>query len=97
MSVIDAIKAIAKRVAANIVSAVERLTTQNVIVTIDGEIVVQDPAVKAIADKVSAFVLASAALFFLLSPLQSRVMMEFGDQLMRTATMLWSGTEQFAT
>lgn len=93
MSFIEAIKNVAKRVLANVVSAVNRLTTQDVVVSEGGEIIIREPLVKSISDKLSAFVLASAALFFLLAPLQGKTTMAIGDQLLRAATTLWSGTE----
>jgi hypothetical protein len=91
MSIIQAFTAAAKRIAANIIAAVQRLSTQEVLVTSDGEIYVKEPAVKNVADKISAILLASAALFFLLSPIQGKAAMEIGDQLLRAATFLWSG------
>ena len=91
MSIIDAIKDAFAKVIHNLLEAVERLTTQEVVVSVDGEIVIREPLIKGVADKVSAVVLASAALFFLLSPIESKVAMALGDQLMRLATTLWSG------
>jgi hypothetical protein len=91
MSIIEAFTAAAKRIAANIVAAVQRLTTQDLLVTSDGEIFVKEPAIKTISDRISAVLIASAALFFLLSPVQGKAAMEIGDQLLRAATFLWSG------
>jgi hypothetical protein len=91
MSIIEAFTAAAKRVVANIIAAVQRLSTQELLVTSDGEIFVKEPVIQTVADKISAVLLASAALFFLLSPIQGKAAMEIGDQLLRAATFLWSG------
>lgn len=93
MSFIDAFKAIVKRVAQNLITAINRLSSKDVLVSDGGEIVIKEPIVKAIADKGAAIVLASAALFFLMSPIQGAKAMAIGDQLMRAATYMWSGTE----
>ena len=91
MGFIEAFKSICKRVVANIISAVHRLSAQDVVVSEDGEIIIREPFVKDIADKLSAMVVASAALFFLLSPLQGATAMKIGDQLLRLATVMWNG------
>lgn len=98
MTFIEAIKSVARRVVANILAATERLSSQEVIVSENGDIVIREPVVKTVADKLSAVVIVAAALFFLLSPIQGKTAMAIGDQLMRAATMLWSGaTPTFAT
>jgi hypothetical protein len=98
MSIVNGLMLIAKRIVANIIRAAERLTSQGVLVTSSGDIIIKEPLAKTIADKLSAVVIASAALFFLLSPIQGKTAMAIGDQLIRAATMLWSGAEpDFAT
>jgi hypothetical protein len=91
MSVISAIKDAFVRVFRNLAKAAESLTNKQVLVTEDGEIVIQEAAVDRFADKVSAALLAGAALFFLMFPTSGKATMAIGDQLMRAATYLWTG------
>lgn len=100
MRVIDAFKSLLLRIATNIAAVAERLVNQEVTISPNGEITVKEPVIRTIADKLSAMVVVSAALFFLLSPVQGKAAMAIGDQLLRAATMLWSGTTpeaEFAT
>lgn len=100
MRLIDAVKSLLGRIVRNVAAIAERLTNQEVTISPSGEITVKEPAIKSVADKLSAVIVASAALFFLLSPVQGKVAMSVGDQLLRAATMLWSGTTpaaEFAT
>jgi len=93
MGFVNAFKAVIKRVIANIVTAIHRLSSQDVVVSQDGEIIIREPAIKGFGDKLSALVLASASLFFLMSPLQGESAMKIGDQLIRMAAVLWDGTD----
>jgi hypothetical protein len=88
---IDAIKDVFARIIRNITKSAEALTSQGVLVTPTGEIVVTEPVLQRLSDKVSAILIAGAALFFLVSPIQGKTTMAIGDQLMRAATYLWSG------
>ena len=91
MSIISAIKDAFVRVFRNLAKAAESLTNKQVLVTADGEILIQAPAVERLADKASAVLLAGAALFFLLFPSSGKTTSAIGDSLMRAATTLWSG------
>lgn len=91
MSIITAFKTVLARVARNIATVVSRLSEKDVSVSADGEIIVKEPAVKYLSDKMSAIVLGSAALLFLLTPIQGKWAMALGDQLLRAAALLWSG------
>jgi hypothetical protein len=91
MSIIDAIKNVFARVIRNVAKAAESLATQDVLVTANGEIVIKEPVIQRFSDKISAVVLAGAALFFLLFPFEGKAALAIGDQLMRAATYLWSG------
>lgn len=93
MSFIDTVKDIFARVIRNIAKAAESLTTKDVLVTSDGEIVIKEPVIQRFSDRISAVILAGAALFFLLFPFEGRAAMAIGDQLMRAATYLWSGAK----
>lgn len=94
MRLVDAITSMLKRIATNIATVAERLVTKEVFISPTGEITVTEPAIKTVADKLSAVIVACAALFFLLSPVQGRTAMSIGDQLMRAATAMWSGSAQ---
>lgn len=91
MSIISAIKDTFVRVFRNLAKAAESLTNKQVLVTEDGEILIQEPAVERLGDKVSAMLLAASALFFLLFPSGGKTTMEIGDRLMRAASALWTG------
>jgi len=97
MGFVQAFRSLLTRIARNIIAVVNRLSEHEVLVTHDGDIVVREPAVKWLSDKLSAFVLGAAALLFLFSPLQGTKAMAIGDQLLRAAMILWAGGETAST
>lgn len=93
MGFIPAVKAVLARIAANIIATINRLSTQDVVVSREGEIFIREPAIAWLSDRLSALVLGAAALFFLLSPVHGARAMTIGDQLLRAAVFLWAGSE----
>lgn len=91
MSFMEAIRGLFARVIQNVGKAVGFLTESTVVINADGSVEVQDPFIQKAADKASALTIAFLGVVILTYPAESRALTEIGDQLLRTATRLWSG------
>lgn len=92
MGVWESIKAFFAKVLNNITVAVDKLDPNaSVQINEDGSVIVSETAVNRAANKSAALVIAGAGMFFLLFPFKGQAAMTIGDQLMRIATVMWTG------